>query len=439
MLIRFSVENFLSYNGRQTLDMSAVKTCKDFDKDNTFEVNGTKLLNSAVIYGANASGKSNLFIAMNKMKEFVINSSKESQADEPIKLIPFLLNVATPELPSKFEIEFFMDGEKYRYGFEADKKELKAEWLFSTSTPSKKDSPLFLRINQNGHDNIQIFKELEKARGLEERTRNNALFLSVCAQWAVEKAQKITRWFSRCFNTISGIHTMLYQGYSVNKMQSGEYLQEIVDFMRGADLCIQNFKIEENDFPMANIPDELKSLILRKSDLSDESKPKFTNIKSLHNVYDDAYEIVSAREFDFDALESSGTKKALCLSGPIIDTLRNGTVLFIDELDSQMHPTFTRKIVQMFNSKEQNPNHAQLIFATHDANLLDNKMLRRDQIWFTEKNHGEATELYSLIDFIDENNRKVRKDATYSKDYLSGRYGAIPFLGNLKVFGDNHE
>ena len=438
MLIRFSVENFLSYNERQTLDLSAVKSCKDFDKDNTFVTNGVKLLKSAVIYGANASGKSNLFIAMNKMKEFVINSSKESQADEPIKLIPFLLNAATPELPSKFEIEFFVDNEKYRYGFEADQKEIKAEWLFASPSPRKKDSPLFLRINQDGSDNIQIFKDMEKAKGLEERTRNNALFLSVCAQWAVEKAQRITKWFSGCCNSISGIHTMPYQGYSVHKMQSGEYLREIVNFMKDADLCIQNFKIEENDFPMADVPDELKSILLKKLSSSNDKKPKFTNVKSVHNVYDNNCNVVATREFDFD-VESSGTKKALGLSGPIIDTLKKGAVLFVDELDSQMHPIFTRKIVQMFNSKEQNPNNAQLIFATHDANLLDNKMLRRDQIWFAEKNHGEATELYSLIDFIDENNKKIRNDATYSKDYLNGRYGAIPFLGNLKVFGDHHE
>lgn len=437
MLIRFSVENFLSYKDRQTLDMTAVKTCKDYDDDNTFISDSYRLLKSSAIYGANASGKSNLFVALKKMTDLVVNSSKESQAEEEIDLIPFMLNPKTKNAPSKFEIEFIYKETQYRYGFEADKKEIKSEWLFSTSK-NKKENPLFLRINQNDEDEIQIFENMEKAKGLEERTRANALFLSVCAQFAVDTAEKIVKWFSSQCKVIFGSNTVKYREYTISKILSGEDKDAIITFMRDADLNIQDFRIEQHELSDENIPDELKDFF-RKMSTKNKKENQINRVKSLHNVYDDSNNVVGTTELDFDRLESAGTIKAFELSGQVVDTLKNGSVLFIDELDSKLHPIFTRKIVQMFNSKENNPNNAQLIFATHDPNLLNNKLFRRDQIWFAEKNHIEATELYSLVEYKLDDNKKVRKDASYSKDYLNGRYGAIPFLGEFNFSGDKHE
>jgi uncharacterized protein len=439
MLIRFSIDNVLSYKDEQTLDLRAVKTCKEHTDDNTFFYNHNQLLKSAVLYGANASGKTNLLRAINVFKNSIINSSKESQVNEPIGFIPFLLNESTANSPSKFEIEFIANDNKYRYGFEAGLSEVKSEWLFSSSMQGNIEKPMFIRLNKDNDDNIQVFDTMKQGKGLEERTRKNALFLSVCAQFAVDLAMEIIEWFSSKCSSISGINCSQYKSYSVKQMISGEYLSEIKKFMHDADLDIQDFNVEQRDLDFDDAPDEIKE-ILKKTLSKSQERPKITDIQSVHNVYDDDFNIVSTTELDFDIFESSGTKKAFGLSGPIIDTLKTGGVLFIDELDSQLHPIFTKKIVQMFNSKEYNSNNAQLIFATHDSNLLDKDLFRRDQIWFVEKSHGEATKLYSLIDFIlEENQQKVRNDASFERDYLKGRYGAIPFLGDFNVWREGNE
>jgi AAA15 family ATPase/GTPase len=137
--------------------------------------------------------------------------------------------------------------------------------------------------------------------------------------------------------------------------------------------------------------------------------------------------------FDMDKHESDGTKKIFALSAPILDTLQRGEVLVIDELDARLHPLMTRNIIELFNSQKTNPKNAQLIFTTHDINLLSYKFLRRDQIWFTEKNHQGATDLYSLVEFADINNND-----TFEKDYIQGRYGAIPFMGDLSTIIGNY-
>jgi uncharacterized protein len=149
------------------------------------------------------------------------------------------------------------------------------------------------------------------------------------------------------------------------------------------------------------------------------------SIKTYHRRFDAANQHVDKVVFNLDEHESEGTKKLISLSGPLVDTLQRGRILIVDELDARLHPLLTQKIIRLFNDPRSNPNHAQLIFATHDTNLLDNHLLRRDQIWFTEKDRQGASHLYSLADF------KVRNDASFEKDYIQGRFGAIPYLGNL--------
>eukprot|EP00831_Metopus_contortus_P083927 TRINITY_DN9411_c0_g1_i2.p1 TRINITY_DN9411_c0_g1~~TRINITY_DN9411_c0_g1_i2.p1 ORF type:complete len:202 (-),score=25.58 TRINITY_DN9411_c0_g1_i2:85-690(-) len=179
MLIRFSVENFLSYNGRQTLDMSAVKTCKDFDKDNTFEVNGTKLLNSAVIYGANASGKSNLFKAIRFLQNLIVKSAETSSAKR-INVSPFYYTNETRKRPTTFEVEFICKKAQYRYGFAATGQEIVSEWLFEKNQKGR-EAPLFYRFDEG----IQVFDKMKEASNCIPKTKNNSLFLSVCDQWNI--------------------------------------------------------------------------------------------------------------------------------------------------------------------------------------------------------------------------------------------------------------
>ncbi len=443
MLIRFSIENFLSYKERQTLDLRTVKTCKEHPEDNTFVVGDTGLLKSAVIYGANASGKSNLFTAITTMKQIVMNSAKESQSVAPLAVTPFAFCADNASMQTTtFEIEFICQETQYRYGFSATRKEIISEW-FSQKNSDGAETPFFYRINENGEDKIQFFENMGKINDSDARTRKKSLFLSECDSGNVEIAKKIMKWFDELYIT-SGLNDEKNKNFTIDKLRSEKLNGKISQFIRDADLNIVDLRaaclnVDEILFDSKDMQskDFIKTKKILASILSEEYR--ISEIQSIHNIYDSQHNVIGTKEFDFETIESDGTKKAFALAGPIINALQNGCVLFVDELEARLHPIFTRKIVQIFNSREQNPNNAQLIFATHDANLLNNELLRRDQIWFTEKNHGEATELYSLIEFILDGNKKVRNDASYGKDYLNGRYGAIPFLGELKVFGDNHE
>ena len=416
MLLSFSVGNFLSFRDVKTLNMLAAPAVKELE-DNVFAAKKDKLLKSAVIYGANASGKSNLFNALKLMKDMMLNSSKEGQYGEDLPVIPFLLNKDNPDRPSRFELQFLLDGCKCRYGFEATGKRVVSEWL--ALRRKTKEQPLFLRVE----DQIQVFPAFELAPpgSLERLTRGNALFLSVCAQFNVQMAQRVLAWV-KAVNVMSGLSDS-YKGYSVGKFLSGEFRSQILEFLRAADVDIVDLRVSERGLRADELPRELSAKILEKS-------PTAIDIESVHNVYDEKGEVIDVFEWDFERFESQGTKKVFALSGLIIETLRNGGVLLVDELDSRLHPTMTRWLVGMFNSTESNPKSAQLVFATHDTNLLDKGSFRRDQIWFAEKDQREATDLYSLFDF-----KGVRNDAAFERNYLDGRYGAIPFLNAAQCLG----
>ena len=150
----------------------------------------------------------------------------------------------------------------------------------------------------------------------------------------------------------------------------------------------------------------------------------------MHNIYSDKSKVVGSVNFSFEERESSGTNKLFDLSAPIFDTLYTGATLVIDELDTKMHPLISQYIIELFNNHETNPKNAQLIFTTHDTHLLSQKILRRDQIWFTEKDSQEQTDLYSLMDIVLPDGTKPRNDANYERNYIAGRYGAIPYILN---------
>ena len=420
MLINFSCGNFLSFKDEKTLSLLAASTVKEFTEDNIFDAGRYKLLKSAVIYGANAGGKSNLLKAMMKMKWLVINSSKNMQKGEPLNITNFKLSTSTLNKPGKFEITMLVEDTKYRYGFEADNKEIKAEWLYSGK--KIKEDPLFIREGQG----IQVFNRFKEGKGLEERTRENALFLSVCAQFNGEVSESLLAWFIN-FNIISGLEDRFFQNFSENMfLQNSEDKSFIMDLIMKADLGIRDInikrqKITEETLSSA-VPEEFKKMLIDREG---------SIISTIHNVYDEQKNNVSNITFDFESQESEGSKKYFRLSGPIIDTLKGGKILVIDELDARLHPILTIEIVRLFNSKRSNPNNAQLIFATHDTNLLNAKIFRRDQIWFAEKDNEEATDIYSLVEYKLPRG-KVRNDASFEKDYIQGRYGAVPFPGDFQ-------
>ncbi|MFN4862236.1 MAG: AAA family ATPase [Pseudanabaena sp.] len=420
MLIEFSVGNFRSFKEKVTFSMVAanlVSKDKSLDENNVFAVDkDLTLLKTAAIYGANASGKSNLAKALGFMKWFIINSSKETQISEKIKVEQFKLSNETDSKPSFFEISFFMNQKKYRYGFEANRNEVLSEWLFYV--PKLRETRLFERKS----DSFTVAK-IYKADGIQQKTRPNALFLSVSAQFSVEIAEKILTFLINNINLISGLADVGYRAYTVQCLKKSNNGGSILNFLKKLGLGFDELKLEDHDIDVEalprEIPDEVKKFILKNSDGG-----KATSVQTIHKKFNEEGIFISNELFDIND-ESEGTQKIFSLAGPIIDTLKNGKMLIIDEFDARLHPKLSLAIVEMFNSKEGNPNNAQLIFMTHDTNLLSNKLFRRDQVWFTEKNRYGATALYSLVEY------KVRNDASFESDYIKGRYGAIPYIRSL--------
>ena len=344
MIIQFTIGNFLSFKEQSTLSLaaSALKEVQVPAEDIIFSVGttGLSLMKSAVVYGANASGKSNFIKAFEFFKWYVINSSKDIQAGERVNIESFRLNSLTAGEPSYFEAIFCDEDNQYRM------------------------------------------------------VRANALLLSVAAQFNDPTAVEIMKWLNDT-TIISGSNDEKIWNTATIQLDDIRMKQRIVEFSRYADLGIENIEKIDN------------------------------TIVSTHTQYDDEGNEVKAVTFPFRKNESEGTIKYFSLAYPIIDALDNGKRLIIDEFDSKMHPLLTCRIIALFNSKETNPKNAQLIFTTHDTNLLSASIFRRDQIWFTQKDRYGATELYSLAEY------KVRNDASFEKDYLSGKYGAIPIVGDL--------
>lgn len=433
MLVEFSVGNYRSFYETVTLSLQAATKLKHpgLDTDNIFVAPDTlPLLKSAAIYGANASGKSNLIKAMSFMRRMVLASATESQAQESIPVEPFRLSADAANQPAYFQIIFYLDGRCYRYGFELDQKCVYAEWLYHT--PSKRETRLFIRDGDT-YDISSVFKE---ARGLEKRTRDNALFLSVVSQWNGTLAMKLIGWFRR-FNLISGLEDTGYANFTMKKFkQDADFRERVIAFVREADVGISGIQLEETALEEMKIPDELRTFVeqMARATKQTVNQLTFMNIKTLHSKFDKTHTKTSWEYFDLQQQESAGTQKVFALSGPLLNTLEEGKVLAIDELEARLHPLLTRAIIKLFNSQQTNPKNAQLIFVTHDTNLLNNRLFRRDQIWFTEKDQYGATDLYALAEF----KQPVRNDASYDKDYMSGKYGALPFLRGLSDLFEGH-
>ncbi len=428
MLIEFSVSNYRSFKDEVSFSMvasSLKERSAELNENNIFDAHGgVELLKSAAIYGANASGKSNLIGAIHFMVGFVRNSHKSSDPTGGIDVEPFRLSTQTEDEPSSFEIIFITEGKRYRYGFEVTSERVEAEWLYVA--PKVRESRLFERDG----DEIKLGDKFKgEGRDLIERTRPNALFLSVVAQFDGETAQEVLSWFRSLGIATSLSHlNMGMRLFTESMLDDKDSAQAIGSLIKRLDLGIDNLQIEKRVSPPEPLPqeapEELRTALEPLLNLVGEQEQ--TTVRTIHRKVDDEGRPVESELFYLDRHESEGTKKLFSLSGPLIDTLKSGDVLIIDELDARLHPLLTREVVSLFNDPEQNRNNAQLVFVIQDTNLLDNQLLRRDQIWFVEKDRQGASYLYSLAEF------KLRNDATFEKDYIQGRYGAIPFLGGMR-------
>lgn len=423
MLIQFSVRNFRTFKEKASLSLIASNYDKDREAENILEDANfnLRLLKSAVIYGANASGKSKFMEALLFMRNFAISSSRESQKGDEIEVHPFKLNVETENEPSEFEVIFTYNNVMYRYGFEANKEVVVSEWLYYR--PKTKEVELFLRDYQNFDLHARNFSKgsLAVKEGL---VRDNALLLSLAAQLNDATSIQVLEWF-RNLKIISGLREEGYQGFTMSRTKDPLHKQKILELLKAADLGIQDIKLEMLDIDTLpkDMPKELRERLVKES--KEENTEFFSDIITTHKKYNNDRQFVENINFSMDDDESSGTQKFFALTGPVLNVLESGFTLVVDELDSKLHPNLICKLVSLFNSKELNPKNAQLIFNTHDTNLLSSGLFRRDQIWFTEKNKFGEARLYSLADFKTE---EVRKSEPFEENYIRGKYGAIPFL-----------
>lgn len=423
MFLQFSIKNFRTFKDKATLSLIASNYDKDIrELDNIYQDDkfNLRILKSAVIYGANASGKSKFIDAFEFMRRFVIKSSKDSQKFEKIAVEPFRLNNESEKQPTEFEVIFTFKGVLYRYGFEANNREIVSEWLYYK--PKTKEIELFYRDGKtiDTHDrNFSKGKTVIKG-GL---VRENALLVSVASQFNDATCGNVIEWFES-LNIISGLNESGFKNNTIEKIKSNKDKIKILDFLKAADLGITDIQYEEDRFE--SFPEELKEQLKKLKQMKGFDPELFSDISTIHNVYDNDKRNIGKAIFSVLSDESNGTKKFLYLSGTIIDILENGGILIGDELDSKLHPNLVCKIVSLFNSKEFNPKNAQLLFNTHDTNLLSSGLFRRDQIWFTNKDkYGEA-KLYSLANFKSD---EVKKNEPFEDNYIRGKYGAIPYLG----------
>lgn len=422
MLIQFNFKNFKSFRDEVSLDLTATKITEH--EDHVTEAANDKLLKVAAIYGANASGKSNVYDAFEYMTYYVDESFKfgdeeerrRKTVDSYQKVMPFLFNENSRNEETTFEV-FYVDnsentGKTYQYGFSLKKDEVVEEWLYSKAkTARNKYRTIFYRkkgeeLEMNGFSKNHV-------ENIKASLNKESLIVSLGSKLRIAKLKKVRDWFLS--NEIVNFGDPVENFFLSRVLPEGfvdrkEVQDNVVEYFASFDEAIQDFNIEE-------LPQE---------DEKDNSKSY--KIDALHKMGDSG-EMVSIPLKQ----ESSGTLKMFALYPSLKEVLAQGSTLFIDELNARLHPLLVRNIILTFLSPEINTRNAQLIFTTHDIWQFSNELLRRDEIWMVNKNRDGVSELYSLVEFKDEEGNKVRRDEALAKNYLTGNYGAIPALKPMKM------
>lgn len=421
MLIEFSVANYRCFRDRVTLSLEAEPRISERDKTvdarNIAHTPQGDLLRVVGIYGANASGKSNLVRALRGLRSLVLNSAREGQAGDRLPVDPFRLDPASLDEPSEVEVVFSEGDTQIRYGFAATKERVEREWLLARAADDEEEQGWFDRTFEAYAAGPQWQRDVS----LEQKTRPEALHLSVAAAFNHPAATRILTWFRR-LRFIDGSET---EGFARTTKLLGEeaFGPSIRSLMRRLDFGIEDLRVV---VPERTLDARVYDAVLRR--LSERQAEEFMNARLPPRVLT----IRGGVEFDLDQDESAGTVKAFELAGPLVEALAAGNIVIIDELDARLHTLLSKQLVELFQDPKTNPHDAQLIFASHDTNLLTRTLLRRDQLWFVEKSRkSQASHLYSLAELRLDDGKAVRNDARYEVDYLQGKYGAIPFFGNL--------
>lgn len=427
MLIEFSVTNFRSILERQSLNMVASTYFKELEAHNTFapdQIDGVpRLLRSTVLYGPNASGKSTLIQALKFVEEQVLNSQKESQAGDAIDVAPFKLSADSRAADSEFEVSFVEQGVRYEYGFLCNRERFTEEWLFAY--PLGRAQKWFHRVfvSETGKDEYKFSTSFLGGKKQHDiwaaQTRPNALFFSTAIQLNNEQLKPAFDWFKlrlRVFDANNGLNSR----YTLRRCTDDGDRSRIVEFMNSADLSITDIQVKESSFSADLLPKDMPTAV-RDEIAKDLAGKMLLEPRFFHKDVDTLETI----EFD-ESEESDGTRALFTFAGPWLDVIENERVLVVDELDTSLHPLLVHHLVR---SLHHSGTKAQLIFTTHDTTLLSQKLLRRDQVWFMEKDAKSSTKLYPLSDFSPRDNEAIERG------YLNGRYGGIPFLKDLDFYG----
>ena len=416
MLLQFYFSNYRSFEGEGILDMRASGS-----NELSSHIRNTlneKVLPVTAIYGANASGKSSVFEAFQFMALCVLESLSFSDDN---KKNPYKLKVdsfkfsESREKQSEFEINYIDKKEKkekyYNYGFKIDNSGILEEYLASnTKTGVKRNEDYTYIFKRERNQKLYLDSSVEKFReNLEISLKDKTLLVSLGAKLNIDEFIRVRTWFinTEVINFSNSLYGALLENILPNNIiESEEVRKNLVSFINSFDDSIIDIEVEKISAIDENDKDNYRVFTIHKSD-------KGTSTAR-----------ISMNE------ESSGTKKMFSLYQTLLDVLEKGGVFFADELDIKLHPLLMRNILLTFTDKEKNSNNAQLIFTTHNTIYMDMDLLRRDEIWFVEKDNG-VSKLYSLDDITNEKGEKVRKDSNYEKHYLLGNYGAIPNLKNL--------
>ncbi len=414
MLINFKVKNYRSIKNEQDLSMISSKHKEHVDT-HTFDTSSStpmSLLKTAAIYGANAAGKSNFIKALKTMQEIVAYSATKYQRGDLLPVEPFLFDAVSKTEPTEFEVIFIAGGVRYQYGFSATKEQIVEEWLIAY--PKGRPQNWFARVlNTKSHTETYEWQFGEKFTGQkqlwQESTRGNALFLSTAIHLNSDQLTPVYDWFDTTLR-FTGVGGWSPE-YTIDLCKQNKYKESILEFLRMADMDIEDIEIEE----------KRSGIEQTKETTSWHNFFYPQNVKMWHKDS-------TGNKVAFDLKdESDGTQKLFAFIGPWLDSLEKGHVLVIDELHDNFHPLMVKFLVDLFHSNVTNKSNAQLIFATHETSILSQDVFRRDQVWFCEK-QDKATVLYSLVEF------KARKGVTdLEKAYLSGRYGALPYFKNITL------
>lgn len=445
MLIEFTIKNFRSFKDSTTFSMVKSQG-SELEANNTFSPKVPKtpdLLRSAVIYGSNSSGKSNIVKALGYLRFLVLNST-EFKPNQKIPTDVFIFNDENSDLPTEINISFVAKASskvetslpddaskdkrliRYDYGVIFNRDYVIEEWLHSY--PKGKVQEWFYRKrNETVESKYEYsFSSLFKGSktNWESNTRSNVLFLSNAVNLNSEQLKPVYDWFDNVIHVGTDTKTYFGEGYTRSVCDDNSYKQGILGFLKSADIGIDDFSVEKEEIDInkltlpTDMPDSFKEKIIEQI-----SGQNIIDLKSARNVEG------TLRYLDFDE-ESEGTKKLFALAGPVIDTLEDGSILVLDELHNHLHPKLVEFIIKSFHNPEVNKNNAQLIFTTHDTYLMKKKFFRRDQIWFVEKGMDYSSHVYSLYDF------NIRKDrgSEYENQYLEGIFGATPFINEDHFF-----